>query len=135
VLAEDDDTTPADPRKPAGQLGARAPHLPVLRDGVPSSVHDVLGRDFVLLAGPDGEAWCGAAEQMETALAVPLAAFRVGPDGTLVDRGGTFPDAFGIGRDGAVLVRPDGVLAWRSASSAPDPRAALEQAMRRLLFR
>jgi 2-polyprenyl-6-methoxyphenol hydroxylase-like FAD-dependent oxidoreductase len=136
VLAEDDDTTPADPRKPAGQLGARAPHLPpMLRDGVPASVHDVLGRDFVLLAGPDGEAWCGAAEQMETALAVPLAAFRVGPDGTLVDRGGTFPDAFGIGRDGAVLVRPDGVLAWRSASSAPDPRAALEQAMRRLLFR
>jgi hypothetical protein len=59
----------------------------------------------------------------------------VGPDGTLVDTGGTFPAAFGIGRDGAAIARPDGVLAWRSASSAADPRTEVEQAMRRLLFR
>jgi hypothetical protein len=135
VLAEDADTTPADPRKPAGQLGARAPHLPVLLDGVPASVHDVLGRDFVLLAGPDGGAWWRAAEQAGTALGVPLAAHRVGPDGTLVDSGGTFPAAYGIGRDGAVLVRPDGVLAWRSASAPSDVGAAIQDAMRRLLFR
>jgi 2-polyprenyl-6-methoxyphenol hydroxylase-like FAD-dependent oxidoreductase len=135
VLAEDDDTTPADPRKPAGQLGVRAPHLPVLRNGAPASLHDVLGQDFVLLAGPDGEAWCRAAEQAGAGLGVPLRAHRVGPDGTLVDTGGTFPAAFGIGRDGAAIARPDGVLAWRSASSAADPRTEVEQAMRRLLFR
>jgi hypothetical protein len=34
-----------------------------------------------------------------------------------------------------VIARPDGVLAWRSASSAADPRTEVEQAMHRLLFR
>ncbi|HEY7812953.1 MAG TPA: hypothetical protein VIC62_06915, partial [Nakamurella sp.] len=42
------------------------------------SVLDVLGDGFVLLAGPD----------------------RVAPDGTLVDAGSSFPEAFGTGEDG-----------------------------------
>jgi hypothetical protein len=52
-----------------------------------------------------------------------------------VDADGAFPGAFGIGRDGAVIARPDGVLAWRSASSVPDAAGAVEGALRRLLFR
>jgi 2-polyprenyl-6-methoxyphenol hydroxylase-like FAD-dependent oxidoreductase len=135
VLAGDDDTTLVDPRKPAGQLGARAPHLPVQRNGAAISLLDVLGRDFVLLAGPDGAGWCRAAEQAASARGVPLPAYRVGPDGDLVDADGAFPDAFGVGRDGAVLARPDGVLAWRAASSATDPAGEVEGALRRLLFR
>jgi hypothetical protein len=34
-----------------------------------------------------------------------------------------------------VLVRPDAVVAWRAPADAGDPRAALEEALRRLLFR
>jgi hypothetical protein len=34
--------------------------------------------------------------------------------------GGGWRDVYGIGHDGAVLVRPDGVVAWRS-SGAGDP--------------
>jgi 2-polyprenyl-6-methoxyphenol hydroxylase-like FAD-dependent oxidoreductase len=135
VLAGDDDATLVDPRKPAGQLGARAPHLTVQRDGAPASLLDVLGREFVLLAGPDGAAWCRGAEQAASALGAPLAAHRVAPDGALVDADGAFPAAFGIGRDGAVIARPDGVLAWRSASSVADPAAEVDGALRRLLFR
>jgi hypothetical protein len=66
---------------------------------------------------------------------VPLPAYRVGPAGDLVDADGAFPGAFGVGRDGAVLARPDGVLAWRAASSATDPAGEVEGALRRLLFR
>jgi hypothetical protein len=38
-----------------------------------------------------------------------------------------------VGRDGAVLVRPDGHVAWRIAGLPDDPRAALDAALRRLL--
>jgi len=34
-----------------------------------------------------------------------------------------------------VLVRPDAVVAWRAPADAGDPRAAVEEALRRLLFR
>lgn len=135
VLARDDDTTLVDPRKPAGQLGARAPHVPVQRNGAPASVLDVAGPGFAVLAGPDGEAWCAAADRAGTALGLPLPAYLVAPDGPLVDADGAFADAFGIGPDGAALLRPDGVLAWKAPSSAADPQRELEDALRRVLSR
>jgi 2-polyprenyl-6-methoxyphenol hydroxylase-like FAD-dependent oxidoreductase len=135
VLARDDDTTLVDPRKPAGQLGARAPHVPVQRDGAPASVLDVAGRDVVVLAGPEGEAWRRAAGPAGSALGVQVPAYRVAADGALVDPGGAFADAFGIGPDGAVILRPDGVLAWKKASSVADPEQELEDAVRRILAR
>jgi putative polyketide hydroxylase len=30
-----------------------------------------------------------------------------------------FPEAYGIGASGAVLVRPDGFVAWRAENSGP----------------
>jgi hypothetical protein len=41
--------------------GFRAPHLPVTVGGIERSTLDLFGRDFVLLAGRDGERWCAAA--------------------------------------------------------------------------
>jgi hypothetical protein len=124
-----------DPRQPSGRPGIRAPHLPVHREGVPTSVHDVMGRGFVLLTGTGGENWCRAAADVGTALGVHLEAHRIGPDEALADQTGAFPDTYGVAPDGAVIVRPDGVVAWRAAGAVEDPRAELEQVMRRLLFR
>jgi putative polyketide hydroxylase len=59
----------------------------------------------------------------------------VAPDGDLVDKGERFGPAYGLGPAGAVLVRPDAVAAWRAPADAGDPRAAVEEALRRLLFR
>jgi hypothetical protein len=135
VLARDDDTALVDPRKPAGQLGARAPHVPVQRDGEPASVLDVAGRDVVVLTGPEGQAWCRAADHAGSALGVRVPAYRVAADGDLVDPGGAFADAFGIGLDGVVILRPDGVLAWKMASSVAEPEREIEGAVRRILAR
>ena len=132
---EDDGALLVDPRLPGGRPGSRAPHLPVDRDGTDASVLDVLGDAFVLLAGPKGQPWCDAADSVAESLGVTLTAHRVAPDGTLVDASSSFSEAFGTGTDGAVLVRPDGVIAWRSTAAAADPRSELEWAMRRLLFR
>jgi putative polyketide hydroxylase len=60
---------------------------------------------------------------------------RVAPDGDLADQGETFTQAYGLGPDSAVLVRPDAVVAWRASADVGDPRSAVEEALRRLLFR
>ena len=47
---------------------------------------------------------------------VRFAGYRAGVDFEDPDR--ALSDAYGIGADGAALVRPDGFVGWRSAESA-----------------
>jgi hypothetical protein len=42
---------------------------------------------------------------------------------------GNWHDAYGVDADGAVLVRPDGHVAWRSRSGASNPAAVLRTAL------
>ena len=58
--------------------------------------------------------------------------YRIGAAG-LNDLGG-FTSAYGVQRDGAVLVRPDGHVAWRS-HSAPVTGAEVESALKQILAR
>ena len=44
-------------------------------------------------------------------------------------------DLYGVSRAGAVLVRPDGHVCWRSAGDAPDREAELDAVLRRILAR
>ena len=44
-----------------------------------------------------------------------------------------FTTDYGIESDGAVLVRPDGHVAWRRRSGAADPGRELEAALRAML--
>jgi hypothetical protein len=124
-----------DPRTPSGRPGTRAPHLNVERNGKAISTLDVFGQGFVLLAGSSGQAWCEAARTLADDLGVPLAAYRVGLDGKLIERDNRFGEAFGTGSDGAVIVRPDGIIAWRTMRTVSQPRVALEDVMAHLLFR
>jgi hypothetical protein len=128
----DDGAALEDPRTPTGRVGVRAPHLAVEIDGTPGSVHDILGRGFALLAAPDGQRWLDAASQAGASLGCPMSGHRVAPDGDLVDTGETFIQAYGLGPDGAVLVRPDAVVGWRTPADVGDPRSAVEEALRRL---
>ncbi|CNE55013.1 FAD binding domain-containing protein [Mycobacterium tuberculosis] len=124
-----------DPRKPTGRVGTRAPHLPLERDGAPISTLDLCGDGFVLLAGPDGGAWCDAAASVAASGGVPLKAHTVAATGPLVDKEERFAEVYGVGSGGAVIVRPDRVIGWRTADPADDPRGTIEDAMNRLLFR
>jgi hypothetical protein len=42
------------------------------------------------------------------------------PGDGLTDRDGAWASAFGVGAEGAALVRPDGVVAWRSVGAPQD---------------
>jgi hypothetical protein len=133
---QDDAGAPVeDPREPSGRPGVRAPHVPLDSGGTPSSVLDLFGREFVLLTGTDGQPWLQAAADARTTLGVPLAAHRVGAAETRTNAADALTDTFHIDSGGAVLVRPDGVVAWRTTTAVDNPRTEIERVMRQLMVR
>ncbi len=118
----------------AARLGARAPHVWLFRRGRRISTLDLFGSSFVLLAGPSGRAWCEAAERVSRQLAVPLQALVVGASSDLADPAGTWCETYGVSEAGAVLVRPDGHVAWRQADQADAPQAELLRVLQLLLM-
>lgn len=112
---------------PTGCPGARAPHARLRQGTAPRSTLDLFGAGFALLAGPGGRPWCAAGRAVAGARGIPLAAATIGDSGDLADPDHTWPAAYGVGEDGAVLVRPDGHVAWRAPDGAPDPAAVLRQ--------
>ena len=91
----DDGALHLHPAATGGRPGTRAPHV-VLADG--SSTLDLFGSWFVVLraAGDGVDEW-----------APPAATSHV-------IGGEPFAEAYGLSPGGATLVRPDGVIAWRS---------------------
>ncbi len=91
---------------------------------------------FLLIAGENGEAWCSAAKELAADLDVPLDAIRIGHlDGELFDPRNTWLRYRGIADDGAVLVRPDRFVAWRSPTASDEPQQALANALGQILGR
>ncbi|MDH6113751.1 putative polyketide hydroxylase [Kitasatospora sp. MAP12-15] len=135
VLVEDgpDDGAPVeDPTQPSGRPGTRAPHLVLHTEGHGTPLHDLLTGGFLLLAGPVGARWPAAAEAVRAATGLDLRCRLVGAaePAETVER---FLKAYGVGQAGAVLLRPDGFIAWRTATPPADPAGVLGDVLRRLL--
>ncbi|MGK5501204.1 FAD-dependent oxidoreductase [Streptomyces sp. URMC 125] len=120
-----------------GEPGTRAPHLWLRRAGERISTLDLYETTPVLLAdAAAGAGWHAAADRVADLLSVPLVTHRIGtgPDAGLVTEDGTdWARAHGVEPDGAVLVRPDGFVAWRSAGPAGDPAETLRQVLSTVL--
>ena len=133
IVAEDDDeAVHADPRETFGRPGSRAPHLWIEKDGKRVSTLDLFGAGFTLLAATEGAAWSTAArEAAEAAGGLTLEAYTFGQE--LRDPENGFAAAYGITSTGAVIVRPDGFVAWRAKSSETKPQETLRGVLQRLL--
>jgi len=118
-------TNPVTDYAPTAHPGCRAPHIWLERAGQRLSTLDLFGTSFVLLAGRTGTAWCQAAANVAHARRLPVHAFTVGAQGDLVDPGGSWATSYGVEQDGAVLVRPDGHVAWRARSCVTNPAETL----------
>jgi putative polyketide hydroxylase len=127
VIGAPADVRPALPiAELTGQPGTRAPHVWLARDGQRLSTIDLFGRAYVLLTGPNGSAWVDATRSVTNPR---VEAHRIGGDGGFADAEGRWAEAYGVTDRGAVLVRPDGFVAWRSADIADDPARALASAI------
>ncbi|WP_052489415.1 FAD-dependent monooxygenase [Streptomyces sp. 150FB] len=128
----------------SGAPGTRLPYLPVRLLGAdrapPVSTLDLFGPSrgaphLTLLATDDR--WRHTAAEVAGELAVPVTAH------TVVAGPGTSPAAFaescGTGAGGALLVRPDGFVAWRAECAVPPPgaqrRRRLASAVRSIVAR
>lgn len=103
------------------QVGVRVPQAWLSRAGDPVSVLDLLGRRWVLFsAGPERMDLTEWSEQVEAdygqpvwCLSVPVAA-----DHGLTDPGANWRARWQVAEGEAVLVRPDGIVAWRGPTPA-----------------
>lgn len=101
-----------------------------------STIDRVRPGRFLLIAGEEGGAWRDAARALARRHALPLDAVCIGHlDGDLLDVCCHWLRRREIGAAGAVLVRPDRFVAWRSMGAADDPAAALTDALGRILAR
>jgi putative polyketide hydroxylase len=132
ILNEPDDSALAhtDPFKSRGQPGTRAPHLVIERDGDHKSSLDLYGPGFVLLCGPDAGDWVDAARLLASPA---LIIHQIDVHGGWRDPAKVFAKAHGISTTGAVLVRPDGFVAWRAKNAVPRPEQTLADVMEHLV--
>ena len=122
------------PRETKARPGTRAPHLTLDRDGRKISTLDLFGGNFALLAAPEGNAWCESGRAAAKRLGIELDVHQVGAGG-LTDPSGSFSSAYGVAPSGAVLVRPDGFVAWRAKIADNASLPALTRALASLLCR
>jgi tetracenomycin A2 monooxygenase-dioxygenase len=130
IGAAEDERPALMPTELTGQPGTRAPHVWLERNGERHSTIDLFGCRYVLLTGADGGAWVDAARSVtDTA----VEAYRIGSDGDFADPDARWPEAYGVTDGGAVLVRPDGFVAWRNVDVAEDSASDLLAALVQLL--
>jgi len=98
-----------------GEPGTRAPHVWLDRNGERVSTIDLFWGEFVLLTGSRDNGWIEAAERAAKQLSVPVQIHVIGAEGDLVPQDRDWARAYGVPADGAVLVRPDAFVSWRSA--------------------
>ena len=123
----------------SGEPGSRAPHLWVRREEERVSTLDLYERTPVLLSDAgDPSGWHRAAVRLAQRIPVPLTSYRVG-NGTgadlVTDGDADWAQAHGVTRGGAVLVRPDGFVAWRSAGPVADAETVLHEVLAKALAR
>jgi 2,4-dichlorophenol 6-monooxygenase len=136
------DGTPVAPReddvtdfRASTRPGHRMPHAWLEREGVRVSTYDVVryGR-FTLFAGP-GSDWRAVGAEVAEALAIPLDVVTIGVDAEFSDPTGAWRRQREVSERGAVLIRPDQHVAWRSSDWPAEPVAALTKALRTVLAR
>jgi 2,4-dichlorophenol 6-monooxygenase len=110
---------------PTTRPGARLPHASVLHEGQPVPVHDILRPEGLTLLTPSASQWSAALRTQPHPAVLPVVVIRLAAaDARDQDE---LLALFEVGHLGAVLVRPDSHVAWRTTKPAPDGSADLNR--------
>jgi hypothetical protein len=132
VVADDGAATPPDGYRRDARPGQRAPHVWLRLGGRRTSTLDLFENRMTLVTGQEGSPWLRAADGLRAgAPTSPVHALTVGRD--LADDRGHFRQAYRLEGESAVLIRPDGVIAWRHDGPCRTPGAELRIAVRTAL--
>ncbi len=115
---------------PDAAPGRRAPHVLLEGPARTFSTLDLFGASFVLLVAGNAAPWRAGADATTRFAGFYLEIFSVGREDGYGDPEGRFLALYGLNPGGAVLVRPDGVVGWRSRDGAP---SKLVDALTRIL--
>lgn len=125
---------------PTTRPGHRLPHAWLQsRDRTRLSTLDLIDpHGFLLLVGAASAAWRAAADEIGAIDGMPLSVVSIGSeldDVDYLDTDRTWSYDRETAADGAILVRPDGHVAWRSRAAKENPAAILRQALEKVLGR
>ncbi len=112
--------------EPSDRPGGRFPHWWTDLARTRSTL-DWFDREFVLVAGPKAEGWIEAAAKVSEKTGLPIGVRQLDAANE--------SDGIWLGLRGAVLVRPDGHVAWRMPWLPSDPVAELGSAVNTILCR
>jgi putative polyketide hydroxylase len=109
----------------SGAPGTRAPHVWLGAASGRLSTLDLARGGFALVVAAPDAGWAEAAERLREQDGLDVRFFVVGGEHGLMDKDGGFVAAFGLEPGGAVLLRPDGFVAWRAERAEQEPGIAL----------
>ncbi|KAH8800330.1 4-methyl-5-nitrocatechol monooxygenase [Xylogone sp. PMI_703] len=130
-----------DPNYATSRPGSMARHLDIwLDNGEKHPVADLIGHSFTMILASGADGWAKAIEKLRATEPINFSELRIyrlkkGTDDLFCSR-------YGIGKSGAVLIRPDGFVAWTAPAAAvsgiqgfgiPDSTTTLVQLMQKIL--
>lgn len=120
--------------EPTTYPGARLPHAWVTRNGQRTSLLYLCGQGrFTILTGISGCAWRDAASAVAARLGVEIDVVVIGLLQPVEDSYGDFARVRETDESGAILVRPDHHVGWRTKSWGDAGKEDLEAALRKIL--
>ncbi len=141
AVVTDGAESPAPPRDPEVYYfastfpGRHLPHVWLTKNQRQVALFDLCGKGkFTLLTRELNAPWVASAQKASAALGIDLRVVTIGRECDVQDIYGDFADISEIGEDGAILVRPDHMVAWRSAD-ADSADVNLERVLRQILAR
>ena len=122
--------------EPSTVPGSRLPHAWVGDAARKLSTLDLAPYTrFTLITGIAGEPWATAAAAVAADLGVPLETVIIGPGREVTDLYYDWARVREVEEDGALLVRPDKHIGWRSMTLPQEPERELRAALAALLGR
>ena len=119
---------------PSTRPGNRLPHAWVESNGQKMSTHDLVPCDgFVIMTGRMDSAWEVAARQAAKQFGIRLDVVCIADNGGVKDPKHSWRRIREFGDDGAILVRPDQIIAWRAMQAHKEPLRTLESVLRSVL--